>query len=137
MERRHRQCRRVEPDEDAVAEPVDHVARDPAAHVGCALAPAPARDVRDEQGVEEERSRNGAEDEDEGSGFHGQQDRRNRSSRQFIIRVQIDKILFMISSLQRLEGFYWVARIGGYARAARAFPYPITQPGVHQQVRRL
>lgn len=43
----------------------------------------------------------------------------------------------MISSLQRLEGFYWVARTGGYARAARAFPYPITQPGVHRQVRRL
>lgn len=40
-------------------------------------------------------------------------------------------------SLQRLEGFYWVARTGGFARAARAFPYPITQPGVHQQVRRL
>ncbi len=40
-------------------------------------------------------------------------------------------------TLQRLEGFYWVARTGGYARAARAFPYPITQPGVHQQVRRL
>src|SRR5215472_8490538 len=39
--------------------------------------------------------------------------------------------------LQRLEGFYWVARLEGYARAARAFPYPITQPGVHQQVRRL
>src|SRR5881227_119414 len=40
-------------------------------------------------------------------------------------------------SLARLEGFYWVARTQGYARAARAFPYPITQPGVHQQVRRL
>lgn len=40
-------------------------------------------------------------------------------------------------NLQRLEGFYWVARTSGYARAARAFPYPITQPGVHQQVRRL
>jgi DNA-binding transcriptional LysR family regulator len=40
-------------------------------------------------------------------------------------------------SLSRLEGFYWVARTEGYARAARAFPYPITQPGVHQQVRRL
>ena len=39
--------------------------------------------------------------------------------------------------LSRLEGFYWVARTGGYARAARAFPWPITQPGVHQQVRRL
>jgi DNA-binding transcriptional LysR family regulator len=40
-------------------------------------------------------------------------------------------------NLQRLEGFYWVARHQGYARAARSFPYPITQPGVHQQVRRL
>lgn len=40
-------------------------------------------------------------------------------------------------NLQRLEGFYWVAKHQGYARAARAFPYPITQPGVHQQVRRL
>jgi DNA-binding transcriptional LysR family regulator len=39
--------------------------------------------------------------------------------------------------LSRLEGFYWVARTGGYASAARAFPYPITEPGVHQQVRRL
>jgi DNA-binding transcriptional LysR family regulator len=40
-------------------------------------------------------------------------------------------------SLQRLEGFYWVARTGGYAKAARAFPYPITQPAVHQQVKKL
>lgn len=40
-------------------------------------------------------------------------------------------------NLQRLEGFYWVAKLQGYARAARAFPYPITQPGVYQQVRRL
>jgi len=39
--------------------------------------------------------------------------------------------------LQRLEGFYWVARAGGYAKAARAFPYPITQPAVHQQVKKL
>lgn len=39
--------------------------------------------------------------------------------------------------LQRLEGFYWVARERGYARAARAFPYPITQPAVHQQVKKL
>jgi DNA-binding transcriptional LysR family regulator len=39
--------------------------------------------------------------------------------------------------LSRLEGFYWVARTGGYARAVREFPYPITQPGVHQQVRKL
>jgi DNA-binding transcriptional LysR family regulator len=39
--------------------------------------------------------------------------------------------------LTRLEGFFWVARTGGYARAARAFPYPITQPAVHQQVSKL
>jgi DNA-binding transcriptional LysR family regulator len=39
--------------------------------------------------------------------------------------------------LHRLEGFYRVALAGGYARAARAFPYPITQPAVHQQVRKL
>lgn len=39
--------------------------------------------------------------------------------------------------LHRLEGFYWVAKTGGYARAARAFPYPLTQPAVHQQVRKL
>lgn len=39
--------------------------------------------------------------------------------------------------LHRLEGFYWVARAGGYASAARAFPYAITQPAVHQQVKKL
>lgn len=39
--------------------------------------------------------------------------------------------------IHRLEGFHWVAKTGGYARAARAFPYPITQPAVHQQVRKL
>ncbi len=39
--------------------------------------------------------------------------------------------------LDRLEGFYWVAKSQGYAKAARAFPYPISQPGVHQQVRKL
>ncbi len=39
--------------------------------------------------------------------------------------------------IHRLEGFYWVAKAGGYARAARAFPYPITQPAVHQQVKKL
>jgi len=39
--------------------------------------------------------------------------------------------------LNRLEGFYWVARTGGYAKAARAFPYPITQPAVFQQVKKL
>lgn len=39
--------------------------------------------------------------------------------------------------LHRLEGFYYVALHLGYARAARAFPYPISQPGVYQQVRKL
>jgi DNA-binding transcriptional LysR family regulator len=39
--------------------------------------------------------------------------------------------------LHRLEGFYRVAQARGYARAARQFPYPITQPAVHQQVRKL
>jgi DNA-binding transcriptional LysR family regulator len=39
--------------------------------------------------------------------------------------------------IARLEGFYWVARTGGYAAAARAFPYPLTQPAVFQQVRKL
>jgi DNA-binding transcriptional LysR family regulator len=45
----------------------------------------------------------------------------------------------MMESVQiaRLEGFFHVARTGGYARAAREFPYPITQPAVHQQVRKL
>ena len=31
-------------------------------------------------------------------------------------------------------GFVWVYRAGGYAKAARVFPYPITQPGLHRQV---
>lgn len=39
--------------------------------------------------------------------------------------------------LHRLEGFYWVVKTGGYSKAARAFPYPITQPAVHQQVKKL
>jgi len=39
--------------------------------------------------------------------------------------------------LHRLEGFYRVAKAGGYARAAREFPYPISAPGVHAQVRKL
>jgi DNA-binding transcriptional LysR family regulator len=39
--------------------------------------------------------------------------------------------------IHRLEGFYWVARCEGYARAARSFPYPITQPGVYLQVSKL
>jgi DNA-binding transcriptional LysR family regulator len=54
----------------------------------------------------------------------------------FINLNRINKHGYMIQ-LARLEGFYWVARTGGYARAAREFPYPITQPGVHQQVRKL
>lgn len=40
-------------------------------------------------------------------------------------------------NLNRLEGFYWVAREGGYSAAARACPRDITQPAIHQQVRRL
>jgi DNA-binding transcriptional LysR family regulator len=39
--------------------------------------------------------------------------------------------------LHELEGFYRVAKAGSYARAAREFPYPISQPGVFAQVRRL
>jgi DNA-binding transcriptional LysR family regulator len=43
----------------------------------------------------------------------------------------------MTIQLHRLEGFYRVALARSYARAARAFPYPITAPGVHAQVRLL
>jgi DNA-binding transcriptional LysR family regulator len=39
--------------------------------------------------------------------------------------------------ISRLEGFYWVAKERGYAAAARVFPYPITQPAVFQQVKKL
>ncbi|MBL8728439.1 MAG: LysR family transcriptional regulator [Planctomycetes bacterium] len=39
--------------------------------------------------------------------------------------------------LHRLAGFHLVATQGGYARAARAASYPITQPALHQQVRKL
>jgi DNA-binding transcriptional LysR family regulator len=39
--------------------------------------------------------------------------------------------------LHRLEGFYRVALAEGYARAAREFPYPISQPAVYQQVHKL
>lgn len=39
--------------------------------------------------------------------------------------------------LNRLLGFHLVASEGGYAKAARAAPYPITQPALHQQVRKL
>jgi DNA-binding transcriptional LysR family regulator len=37
----------------------------------------------------------------------------------------------------QLEGFYHVARLGNYSRAAEAFPYPIGQPAVYQQVKNL
>ncbi len=39
--------------------------------------------------------------------------------------------------LTPLQGFFWVARAGSYSAAARQFPYPITQPGLHKQVKRL
>ncbi|MEC7583359.1 MAG: LysR substrate-binding domain-containing protein [Planctomycetota bacterium] len=39
--------------------------------------------------------------------------------------------------LHRLAGFHLVATAGGYARATRAAAYPITQPALHQQVRKL
>lgn len=39
--------------------------------------------------------------------------------------------------LSRLAVLHLVATHGGYARAARAAPYPITQPALHQQVRKL
>ncbi|MBL8752509.1 MAG: LysR family transcriptional regulator [Planctomycetes bacterium] len=39
--------------------------------------------------------------------------------------------------LRRLDVLHLVATHGGYARAARAAPYPITQPALHQQVKKL
>ncbi|MBI3846174.1 MAG: LysR family transcriptional regulator [Planctomycetes bacterium] len=39
--------------------------------------------------------------------------------------------------LHQLEGFHHVARHEGFTRAADAMPYPITQPALHQQVRKL
>jgi len=42
-----------------------------------------------------------------------------------------------MTQFHRLEGFYRVALAEGYARAARSFPYPISQAGVHAQVRKL
>jgi len=39
--------------------------------------------------------------------------------------------------MHQLEGFFHVARFGGYTRAAQAFSYPIGQPAVYQQVRGL
>src|SRR4029077_9761257 len=39
--------------------------------------------------------------------------------------------------LHQLEGFFHVARLGGYTKATQAFSYPIGQPAVYQQVRGL
>lgn len=39
--------------------------------------------------------------------------------------------------LHQLEGFHHVAAHGGFSRAAAALPYPITEPAIHQQVRKL
>lgn len=39
--------------------------------------------------------------------------------------------------MHQLEGFFYVARSGSYTRAAQAFPYPIGQPAVYQQVKGL
>lgn len=39
--------------------------------------------------------------------------------------------------LHRLAVFHLVATQGGYARAARAADYPITQPALHQQMKKL
>jgi len=39
--------------------------------------------------------------------------------------------------MHQLEGFFHVARLGGYTKAAQAFSYPIGQPAVYQQVRGL
>ena len=39
--------------------------------------------------------------------------------------------------LHQLEGFFYVGAEQGFARAVRAMPYPITEPALHQQVRKL
>ncbi|MGE3963508.1 MAG: LysR family transcriptional regulator [Planctomycetota bacterium] len=39
--------------------------------------------------------------------------------------------------LHQLEGFFHVCRHGGFARAVQALPYAITEPALHQQVRKL
>lgn len=43
----------------------------------------------------------------------------------------------MTIRLHQLEGFYWTGLEGGYTRAAEAMPYPITEPAIYQQVRKL
>lgn len=39
--------------------------------------------------------------------------------------------------LHQFEGFFHVATHGGYARASRSMPDPVTEPALHQQVRKL
>ena len=39
--------------------------------------------------------------------------------------------------LHQLEGFFHVGLHQGFTRAAEAFPYAITEPALHQQVRKL
>ena len=39
--------------------------------------------------------------------------------------------------MHQLEGFFYVARLGNYTKAAQAFTYPIGQPAVYQQVKGL
>lgn len=39
--------------------------------------------------------------------------------------------------LHQLEGFFYTGLTGGYTRAAQAMPYPISEPAVYQQVRKL
>ncbi len=43
----------------------------------------------------------------------------------------------MTVRIHQLEGFYWTGLEGGYTRAAEAMPYPITEPAIYQQVRKL
>jgi hypothetical protein len=50
--------------------------------------------------------------------------------------ARVVKLGYMID-LHRLAGFWLVATEGGYSRAARAADYPITQPALHQQVKKL
>jgi DNA-binding transcriptional LysR family regulator len=43
----------------------------------------------------------------------------------------------MTIRIHQLEGFYWTGLEGGYTKAAEAMPYPITEPAIYQQVRKL
>src|ERR1700753_2987382 len=68
--------------------------------------------------------------------FHESQSEARAPALRGISPSRYDK-LYLSMQISRLEGFYWVARTSGYAAAARAFPYPLTQPAVFQQVRKL